>query len=78
MARVHSFERPAGAPLDAPFPRTDRMTLTLAPQNDETVCPFAALMLAIVAADAETAATLARITPALSLARERARNSRVA
>jgi len=53
------------------------MTLTLAPQNDETVCPFAALMLAIVAADAETAATLARITPALSLARERAR-SRVA
>ena len=54
------------------------MSLTLAPQSDEKVCPFAALMLAIVAADAETAATLARITPALELARERARGSRVA
>jgi hypothetical protein len=50
------------------------MPLSLAPQHDETVCPFAALMLAIVAADAETAATRARITPALSLARERARS----
>ena len=55
-------------------PLEDRMPLSLAPQHDETVCPFAALMLAIVAADAETAATLARITPALSLARERARS----
>ena len=50
------------------------MSLSLAPQADETVCPFASLMLAIVAADADTAATLARITPALELARQRSRS----
>ena len=53
------------------------MPLSLAPQSDDTLCPFAALMLAIVAADADTAATLARITPALTLARQRA-SSKVA
>ena len=49
------------------------MPISSAPDSADTLCPFAALVLAVVAADAEAAETLARVAPSITAARRRSR-----
>ena len=49
------------------------MPISLDLVRTDTCCPFAALMLAVVAADDEAVALLAQLTPTLAAARLRSR-----